>query len=287
MREKFRRYASAVIVSLVSLYCGSSRYAYAETATLSACGLNDVFAWQLQLDAPEEEETPAYVRQVTEDFIARCPNRPEIPAAHQIAGLAAGWAGLPDVAVQHFRCAGPMRETDALFMAAAAEFHTGNSKIAWTLRDRAIDLWTDRLERRGAEVRTRATRGGKIHAIRFAKQADGTGTTHLWLAQPAGAGWPAALSLQSSAQLNALHRLTAGEDAGPVSNIRLYRCQSRRLMARSEDVFTDEELEELAHQSLTAYLADPDKEAGGDFAVCLFARDMLAEPQPVGPLLTQ
>ena len=287
MRDKIGRYTSALIVSLVSMYCGASRYAFAETPATQACGLNDALAWQMQLDAPEEEATPAYIRRITEDFIARCPNRPEVPSAHQVAGMAAGWEGLSEVSVQHFRKAGAMRDSDALFMAAAGELHTGNSDIAWALRDRAIALWTQRLAHRGAEVESFEVRGGTIHAIRFAGPRASTGATHIWLAQPDGPGWPGVLTLQSSDQLNALHRLTAGEDAKPISHLRFVRCQSRRLLARTEDAFTEEELEELAEQSLTAYLADPDREGEEEYSTCILARHMLAEPQDPALLLTQ
>jgi hypothetical protein len=288
MRERLARYASALIVAAVSTYCGLARHALAESPGANPCSLNDVRAWQVSLDQPAEEATPGYILRVTEQFIQQCPSRPEISSAHRLAGLTAGWAGKPDQAARHFRQTRYLNDTEALFMAASADFHSGETDKARTWLDTALGAWIDRLERRmpGA-VSIETIKGGRLISVSFPGTGDADSEQHLWLAWPDDEGWPSALSVRSSRQLNAFHRLVAGDGARTVSHVRLYHCRTRRLLARSSDVINTEILHGLARQTLSAYLAAPDKAAKGEFQVCHFAEDMLPDPAPAGRIATR
>ncbi len=288
MRERLARYASALLVSAVSSYCGLSRHALAETAESPACSLADVQAWQLALDEPTEEASPAYILRVSEAFIDRCPGRPEVSSAHRMAGLAAGWSGKPELASDHFSKARSIRDTEALFMAMAAAGHDGAAGKMRAYADRAFDAWLARIERRRAgTITTEPVPGGEVLSVVFKPTQGGTVTSRLWVARPDGDAWPAALSVQSDAQLTAFHRLVSGPEANSLTHVRLYRCRQRTLLGRSDKPVNNEDLEALARQSMTAYLAAPDYLEAGRFEVCLFAGHILPEPGIPGRVATQ
>ncbi|WP_084398585.1 hypothetical protein [Henriciella aquimarina] len=286
MRKRLLRYLGALIVSTVATYSGLARQAVAETAP--ACGLSDVSAWQVAMEDPQEEATPAYVLRTTEDFIARCPQRPEIPEAHRIAGLAAAWAEETGTAASHFEAAGDMRDTEALLMHAAVRFALGEPERATALRDDAITLWTARIARRGlADIETERLPHGEIIKVSFDRTDPETQLSHLWIARPDGPGWPAALAVSSRRQLNAFHQLRAGEDAPALRHVRLYRCETRRLLARSTERLSDREIDAAARLGLSAYLADPDIPGTGALRPCVFDGDILPAIHPARAVPTQ
>lgn len=288
MRKRLARYASALLVSAVSSYCGLSRFALAEPADRPSCSLADVQSWQLALNEPQEEASPAYILRVSEAFIDRCPGRPEVSSAHRMAGLAAGWSGKPDVASDHFGKAEFIRDTEALFMAMAAAGHGGERSRMQAYADRAFDAWLARIERRGAGlIETETVPGGEVISVAFKPTEGDTVTSRIWVARPDGDAWPAALSVRSNAQLTAFHRLVSGPDAGSLTHVRFYRCRQRTLLGRSDQPIDGDDLETLARQSMTAYLAAPDRPQTGAFEICLFADDILPEPGIPGRVATQ
>ena len=247
MRKTLLRYAGALLVSVVSTFSGLSRFALAEPPAVPACSLNDVSAWQAALSNPTEEATPAYTVRVTEAFINRCPNRPEVPEAHRLAAISSVWDGDARAAVRHFEQVGHMTDSKSLLLYTAASLAVGDDDAAWKLRDAAISSWLERLDRRRqAEIKTTETSTGTILSVAFRQVDADNPVSQLWLAWPHGAGWPAALSVSSEAQLNAFHRLRAGEDAADVKHIRLYRCRARRLLARTTEAVSPEDVEETA-----------------------------------------
>ncbi len=278
MKKRLFRYLGALIVSLVSTHSGLMRFALAD---IPACGLSDVAAWQMSLDDPTEEATPAYVRGVSEAFIEACPDRPEVAEAHRIAGQSAAYDKDVAGAAAHFDAAGYVTDVETLFLHAAVRSALGETERASKLRDEAIDHWISRIERRGlAEIEVRDADGGELIGIHFKRTDPDTNISDLWIARPDGAGWPAALKVTSERQLNAFHRLRAGEDAAQLRFVRLYRCHTRRVLARTSEPVTQADIRAAAELGLRAYLANPDTAQRGAMQRCLLAEHMLPEISP-------
>lgn len=281
MQKRFLRYLGALLVSLVTTYSGLQRTAAADSAENIPCSLSDVTAWQISLEPSDEEASPAYIQRVTEDFIARCPTRPEIPEAHRIAAMAASWDKNPEAAAEHFDKAGQLRDTEALMMHAAARLAVGDSARAWALRDKAVETWISRtLRRKQAHIDVAKTATGRIITVSYDRADPDQRVSNLWIGVPDGEGWPAALSISSQRQLTALYRLRAGEDAAPLHHVRLYRCERRRLLARTQDQITQDMAAEAAEFALSAYLAAPDVPETGKLTPCLFTGSILPDISP-------
>ncbi len=88
------------------------------------------------------------------------------------------------------------------------------------------------------------------------------------------------MSVSSQRQLTALFRLRAGEDAAPLHHVRLYRCERRRLLARTQEQITQDMAAEAAEFALSAYLADPDVPGAGSLQPCLFTGSILPDISP-------
>ena len=285
MRERILRYVVATGTALLTSWIGLQKVAEAEVRT---CSLNDVAAWQVSIETPEEEGTPAYIRKLTEDFIASCPDRPEVSEAHRIAGMAAGWAHDPEGAAEHFELAGYQTDVETLFMQASALIATGQSERAWKLRDEAIEYWLSGIVRRSrGDVAIEQIAGGEILHVRFRGTDGENRQTHVWVAKPDGAGWPASLNVSSEAQLNAFHRLSAGESSGDLHLVRLHRCNKRRLLARMPGTLDEAGLNEAARLALIAYLAKPDIPQDGDFETCVFSQRILPDVNSAKPFAIQ
>lgn len=285
MRERILRYVVATGTALLTNWIGLQKIAEAEART---CSLNDVAAWQVSIASPEEEGTPAYIRKLTEDFIAACPDRPEISEAHRIAAMAAGWARDPEGAAAHFELAGYQTDAETLFMHASALIAVGQPERAWKLRDEAIEYWLSGIIRRSrGEVAIEQIAGGEIIHVRFRNTAAENRQTHVWIAKPDGEGWPASLNVSSEAQFNAFHRLSAGEDAGDLHLVRLHRCNTRRLLARMPGTLDEAGLADAARLALKAYLAKPDVPKDGDFETCVFSQRILPDVSSAPPFAIQ
>lgn len=269
MRKRLLRYLGALLVSMICAYSGSQRYAAAEPG--GSCTLSDVAAWQVALEDPQEEATPLYRQTVTEAFLTRCPDRPEAPGAHQIAGIAAAWVGDTEAAAAHFDQAGYVTDSETLLMHAAVRFALGEEDRARALRDAAVEHWIARLQRQElADITFEQTRAGELIGVRFRQTDPETQVSHLWIAQPKAAVWPAALSVTSERQLNALFRLRAGEEAKALRHVRLYRCRARKILARTSEPIGEADMNVAARASLVAYMANPDVPAPGEIEACLF-----------------
>lgn len=289
MRKRLLRYLSALIVSVICTYTGLQRVAHAETPEARDCSLSDVSFWQMQLEDPQDEEaTPSYIQRVTEAFIAGCPNRPEVPEAHRIAALAASWDDKADEAANHFAEAGYMSDVESLFSYAAVQLALGEHADAWRLRDEAIEFWLARLVRRGvADVSVDEVRGGELISVRLEAGNPNQPRSHVWIAKPDGAGWPAALTVSADPQLNAIHKMYAGEGADMLRFVRLYRCNARRILARTSAPLSDEELDATARVALSAYLTDPDTPSSGEIETCVFAERILPDLSAAGAFAIQ
>lgn len=274
MRKRLLRYLGALIVSMVCTYSGMQRFALADTRP--SCSLSDVAAWQVALEEPDEEATPAYRQAVTEAFLEDCPARPEAPDAHRIAGLAAAWDGNAEAAARHFEAMGHVEDAETLLMHAAVRFALGEDTAARDLRDDAIDFWMARLDRLGlADITVDERANGDLIHVEFLRTDPETVVSQLWIARPHDAAWPAALSVTSERQLNALFKLRAGEKAGALRHVRFYRCRSRKLLARTTETVKDDEVKSAATAALSAYLAAPDRPASEEINACLFDNHIL------------
>lgn len=286
MRKRLLRYLGALLVSMVSTYSGSQRYAWADTR--ASCSLSDVAAWQVALDDPVEEATPAFRQAVTEDFLTRCPERPEVEDAHRIAGVSAAWAGDLEAAADHLSKAGFVTDSETLLMHAAVMFALGETADATALRDDAVEQWIARLMRLDmAEITADKVAGGEVIRVRFKRSDPATNISHIWVAVPASGAWPAALSVTSERQLNALFRLRAGEETAALRHVRLYQCRSRKVLARTTEPLGEAALEQAAKASLIAYLASPDRPEEGALEACLFDNRILPRIQRSGSVPLQ
>lgn len=245
---------ATAVTSLTGLY--PEHVAHSEAA---GCSLKDVAAWQDQLVDPAEEISPPYVLKVTEAFLTSCPNRPEVSEARRIAAISAVNNGEAKRALAHFDMAGWIQDRPSLFAQAAAFLANRDAEMGWVIRDEIIESWLSELSRTPLiTVDEIEAQGGRIYAVNFTKLDAETGLRAAWVAVPEDAGWPATLTVGSGRQLNAFHRLRAGDDAADQRHITLHRCQGRRLLAETEVEISSLRFEQTAKLALQAYLANPD-----------------------------
>ena len=255
--NRLMRYACAVLASSVTTFMGLSVKSHADT--MDDCTLRDVAAWQMMLTEPQEEGTPEYMLRVTEDFITQCPNRPEAREAHAIAGRAAVDMGDARRAVDHYALAGPLKTVRQQFAYAAALAANGDKAQAWALRDASVESWLTELSYDPTtSISSSKIRGGTLHRIQFTYPDRETGVRLAWVAVPNGAGWPATMTIGNSRQRLAFHRLRAGDSVKPPRHITLYRCTSRKILARIDENTSPQEIDRDAEVTMLAYLSNPD-----------------------------
>ncbi|MEM9938907.1 MAG: hypothetical protein AAF768_08675 [Pseudomonadota bacterium] len=280
-KDRLWRWTAAIIATVVTSLIGlyPEHLAFGEAA---GCSLNDVSDWQNQLMDPDEEIDPPYILEVTEAFILRCPDRPEIKEASRIAGVAAVRMGDAKRALAHFDKAGWIRDQRSLFAQAAAFLATGDTEMGWVIRDEILANWLLDLSRTPlTTVDTIEVQGGHIYAVNFTKIDAETGIRAAWVAVPDGPGWPATLSVGSDAFSNAIHKMRAGADAAPLRQIHLHRCFERKVLAQSPVEISVNQFGQTAQLALQAYLADPDLYeplANGRINQCLMAGKLFPRP---------
>ena len=274
------RWAFATFTSAVTTFLGlyGDPFAFGQEAD---CSLQDVSAWQRLLDYPIEEATPAYVYRVTTDFIDQCPNRPEIRQAQTIAAMAAVSDDDADRALRHFEEALPLQTLKSQFYYIAALLADKNSREAWDVRDQVVADWAAKLKRhRSVTLDETRVRGGTVYRVMYNALDPETRNRVDFVADQNGEGWPATITLGSDRQLNAFHRLRAGQDAQPLRHIDLHRCTGRKMLARADASASLTQVTETAETSLMAYLANPDIAYGkdGEIIPCLWPGRLLPGP---------
>ncbi len=276
-KKRALRWVAACVASVVTTFVGVYPEPFAMTPGEQRCSLRDVSAWQIALNDPDQEITAEYRLGVTEAFLAHCPNRPERAEAHQVAGLAAMYAGLTERALKHFEQAEPIYDTDILFAYAAILLQTGETDLAWHNRDRLIARWKTIAERRlAAPIEAMQVAGGTIYILDRGQYGTDLTHAHAWIAIPDGPGWPATLSVGTDRQLSAFRKLRAPEVQANMTVIDLYRCRGRRILARLDTAPAPSDLHATAIAAMTAYLAQPDTDADG---TCLWPHRLLPKPQ--------
>ncbi|MEO1659867.1 MAG: hypothetical protein AAFR51_02680 [Pseudomonadota bacterium] len=256
LSNRVKRYIGAAIAAGVTTFIALGMIPEANAQT---CSLGEAMAWQVALNDPDVEQSPDYIREVTETFIAACPDRPEIPEAHQIAGIAAADMRDTNAAIHHFRNAGPMRDLMANFYAMASFLAAGEARETWRLRDRVIESWRSRIERHPhTTIDSEPTPHGMIYAVNFPPGSRGSGPRAAWVAVPFKAGWPATLSVSDRGFIVALRKTRGSNSQAQDRYIELNRCHHRRTMGRIDASVSSVDFDATARASLTAYLANPD-----------------------------
>ncbi|MEO1552729.1 MAG: hypothetical protein AAFR82_02250 [Pseudomonadota bacterium] len=250
-------------------------------AEAQGCTLRDATQWQLALHDENEEQSPDYIRTVTESFLTACPDRPEVQDASRIAGRAA--ADMQDVqgAAAHFRNAGWMTDLVSNFYAISV-FHTaGDDKTAWRVRDQMVDSWHRKLARSpNVSVSVDPVEHGVIYQLYFSKTDRESGTRAAWVAVPDGPGLPATLAFSHDRMRMALRKARAAEDFD-FRYVDLHRCHGRRTLGRIDKTVSTSDFDAAARASLNAYLANPDQPGGDKTAsitLCAFPHRLLPGP---------
>ena len=270
LTKRTRRYLGALIATGVTTFLAINMVSEAQAQD---CGLRDATAWQLALHDETEEQSPEYIRTVTEAFLSACPMRPEYADASRIAGIAAADMNDVEAAAAHFRNAGPMQGVSANFYAMTV-FHLANNPVlAWRSRDNLVDAWHRRLERHDkVSISIETVSGGTIYQIYYAETDRESGVRATWVAVPAGPGLPATLSFSNERMRMAFRKIRAAED-DDLRYVDLHRCHSRRTLGRIEASVSVTDFDAAARASLTAYLADPDlpqRSAQNEVQMCAF-----------------
>ena len=290
--NKYLRWLSALIASVVCTAIGMSGAFYVYADDIQGCTLKDVAAWQDRLNDPLEEATPAYRLRVSEDFIADCPERPEIRRAHRLAGLAALDEGSAAAAAEHLERG--RTEFDPLGMRAwfgliAAHLELGNERRAWKERDAMIAHWLGKITEDGlADIRSHDVRGGTIHKAEFIALEPDEYVRAVWVAVPAGEGWPSAVVLGSERFRASLFKLRAPE-ADRLEHIDLIGCQERITLTQSEGQLPVRLADEAAMAAAAYYLKAPEVPQNNGAidlsSACVWPTKMLPRPDPYKAVL--
>lgn len=278
LSKRKRRYIGAIIATGVTTYIAITMV---PSASAQACGLREATQWQLALHDETVEQSPDYIRGVTEAFLAACPDRPEFQDASRIAGRAA--ADMQDApgAALHFRNAGWMTDLVSNFYAISAFHAVGDAKSAWRVRDRMVESWRTKLDRHpNVSVSVEPLEDGIIYQLYFSETDRESGTRAAWVAVPYGPGLPATLTFSHDRMRVALRKAKAAEDFD-FRFVDLHRCQGRRTLGRIDTDISTAEFDAAARASLSAYLANPDQpdaEGTNKITYCAFPHRLLPGP---------
>ncbi|MEO1324141.1 MAG: hypothetical protein AAFV59_14160 [Pseudomonadota bacterium] len=255
MTKRTRRYLGALIAAGVTTFLAMNLVSGAHA---QGCGLKDATSWQLALHDEDVEQSPDYIRAVTESFLSACPVRPEYADASRIAGIAAADMNDVEAASEHFRNAGPMQGVSANFYAMMVFHLAGDPVLAWRSRDNLVGAWHRRLSRHDkVSISAESVPGGTIYQVYYSETDRESGVRAAWVAVPSGPGLPATLTFSNERMRMAFHRIRAAED-DDFRYVDLHRCHGRRTLGRIETSVSVTEFDAAARASLTAYLANPD-----------------------------
>lgn len=276
LSKRKRRYLGAVIATCVTTYVAMNTVAEAQD-----CSLRDATQWQLALHDEMVEQSPDYVRSVTESFLTACPNRPEFQDASRIAGRAAADMQDAQAAATHFRNAGWMTDLVSNFYAISVFHAADDAKTAWRIRDQMVESWRNKLERHpSVSVAADPVENGMIYQLYFSETDRDAGTRAAWVAVPYGPGLPATLAFSHDRMRMSLRKVRAAEDFD-FRYVDLHRCQGRRTLGRIDKDISTSDFDNSARASLTAYLAEPDLPGinqRGDITLCAFPHRLLPGP---------
>ncbi len=231
-------------------------------------------AYEDQRTSPDVELSPDYLLGIAEDFLSACQTRLHIQAVAKHAARAALDAGQTERSLPHFEIA--LKHGAVLSDAERLDYIlslwlNGRTEHAWTLRDELIEDWLVKASVI-ADISNIRLRDGIIYKISFPAPFGPAQTRTLWLAQPHGEGWPAAISHDADPALIALMSLRVGPRAQTMENLTLVQCRGRKIAARRFGEFEQTVTEETAMETLKAYLSQPQsphfEDAGRPAAAC-------------------
>ena len=278
LSKRTRRYIGAIIATGVTTFIAMTMV---PSASAQECGLREATHWQLALHDETVEQSPDYIRDVTEAFLVACPNRPEFQDASRIAGRAAADMQDAQGAALHFRNAGWMTDLVSNFYAISVFHAAGDAKAAWQVRDRMIESWRNKLERhQSVSVSAEPVEHGMIYQLYFSETDRESGTRAAWVAVPYGPGLPATLAFSHDRMRIALRKAKAAEDFD-FRYVDLHRCQGRRTLGRIDMDISTSDFDDAARASLSAYLADPDlpsADGTDEITFCAFPHRLLPGP---------
>ena len=279
LSKRKRRYISALIATTVTTLLAITALSSAEA---QSCTIQDATRWQLALNDLEQEQSPDYVRTITEAFLDACPERPEFRDASRIAGIAAADMGDAESAANHFLNAGRMTNLLSNFYAMGSFLAIGENQLAWRLRDTTVEAWRSRLDRHPqVSVTALAEQKGMIYRVQFETPDKDTMLRVAWVAVPFGPGWPATLGFSSDRMRLAFHRTSAENGGSTVEFIDLNRCLGRRTLGEIKAPMSAQMYHDSATASLKAYLASPDIPRGRDkreIQICAWPSRLLPGP---------
>lgn len=283
-RPRLRRYIGAVIATAVTTWVEAHNLARGQE-TIGQCTRNDVAVWHLALLEPEMPPSPTAILETTEAFLSACPDRPEAQQALAIAGMASVDLGDAERALSYFEQVDQLTTVRQRFYHTSALLAVGRERDAWDLRDQVIDIWlADVTADTNAELSMRVMPTGRLIHLKYMNSQRLDGVQSAWIALPDKAGWPASIRLTQSPEgrFQPVELFSLAQDAP--TYVELYRCRSRRFLARIATNMEQAETNANAYTALSAYLANPDPEPAKkpveQIRTCLWPDRLL--PQPGG-----
>lgn len=283
-RPRLRRYIGALIATAVTTWVAAHNLARAEDP-VDQCTRNDVAVWHLALLEPETPPSPTAILETTEAFLSACPNRPEAQQALAIAGMASVDLGDAERALSYFQQVDQLTTLRQRFYHTSALLAVGREREAWALRDQLIDMWlADVSEDSNAEMSVRVMSSGRLIHLEFSNSQRLDGVQSAWIALPDEAGWPASIRLTQlpEGRFQPVQMFSLAQDVP--TYVELYRCHSRRFLARIATDLEQADTNANAYAALSAYLANPDPEPAEEpverIRTCLWPDRLL--PQPGG-----
>lgn len=297
--KKVMKFTGPIVAGLVTLLVGHSYYAFADIESnqatpAPACSSLDYINLQQDKATSTVEMTPSYALSLSEAFITRCPDRPEVARVSLTAAQEALDAGNAEAAYTHFHKA--LARGASFDQQARMDFMTmllanGRDQLAWDLRDEEVALWLAKLDEDGlTRISSREFTNGTIYALSF-DEIDPVRRERLtWVAVPNGPGFPASISLSSEVQLIALARLRVGAASRNMQQIVYTTCADRDTLSTTFTGFKEENVEKLANGMLMDYLAAPEslmeRDEGDSITTCLTPERMLVAPDPATSIPT-
>lgn len=257
-RPRLKRYIGAVIATFVTTWIAAHNLARGEEVE-QACSRDDVAIWHLALLEPEAAPSPQTTLETTLAFLEACPDRPEAEQALAIAGMASVELDDAEGALSYFERVGELSTLRQGFYYAAALLAVGRTDEAWEERDRLVSIWLETLASEGtSDISIRTTDTGRLVRLMFAEGERLDGVQATWIALPNQAGWPASIriSRQGVGRFKPIMFEPIAQDE--TLFVELYRCRSRRLLARVLADPDSAETDANAYAALTAYLNAPD-----------------------------
>ncbi len=285
-RKTVLRWVGAAIAAICATIIGATSGAYAD----ETCGLMEAQTFQSAITHPQEEADPAYYLRTAEAFIAECPHRLEVRDAHLIAARGALDSGKARRAIKHYDGAqeiGVRLTPEQSMDYAVALMAVGSEGRATAIRRSAIAAWAAHLTQTGlGDLDIQTVEGGTIYSAAFDAIDPNKKIKAVWIADPSGAGLPAAIVLKHAPKRAAWKALRHGRAAPqPLMAADIHRCRTSEKLMESVLPLTVQEVSLAAQDALVSYLSNADgledTAPGKPLSSCLTLPIMLHVPDPL------